>query len=81
MISRPKKHSLRLRGHNTSVTLEEEFWRAFNAICLESEIGINALASQIDERRGTKCGLASAIRLYVLEYFQNQLKTHEKSSG
>ena len=32
MTARPVKHSLTLRGHRTSVSLETEFWHAFRQI-------------------------------------------------
>ncbi len=34
---------------------------------------INALAAEIDAARGLESGLASAIRLYILEYYQKKL--------
>lgn len=66
MNSRPKKHSLTLRGHRTSVSLEDDFWDAFREIAAQDGRAINELAAEIDETRGDDCGLASAIRLYVL---------------
>jgi len=66
MSNRPKKHSLTLRGHRTSVSLEDEFWQAFRKIAEDENRPINVLAAEIDESRGTDCGLASAIRLFVL---------------
>lgn len=63
---RPKKHSLTLRGHRTSVSLEDEFWQAFREIATDEGRPINALAAEIDVERGTDMGLASAIRLFVL---------------
>ena len=66
MNNRPRKHSLTLRGHRTSVSLEDEFWLAFRKIAAEDGRPINDLAAEIDESRGTDCGLASAIRLFVL---------------
>ena len=70
-MGRPVKHSLTLRGHRTSVSLEEEFWQAFRQIASEKGRPINDLAAEIDEARGTETGLASAIRLYVLRHIQN----------
>ncbi len=70
---RPQKHSLTLRGHRTSVSLEDAFWRAFLAIAKREGRAINDLAAEIDAARGTDCGLASAIRLYVLADLQAQL--------
>ena len=68
---RPQKHSLTLRGHRTSVSLEEDFWRAYLMIAKEQGKTINGLAAEIDESRGTEMGLASAIRLYVLHWYQS----------
>ena len=67
MSLRPEKHSLTLRGHRTSVSLEPEFWAAFRAIAAARGIPINELATEIDAARGTDRGLASAIRVFVLE--------------
>jgi predicted DNA-binding ribbon-helix-helix protein len=71
-MARPVKRSLTLRGHRTSVSLEDEFWGAFRAIATRDAMPINVLAAQIDAHRGTDCGLASAIRLFVLRDYQNQ---------
>ena len=70
-MSRPQKHSLTLRGHRTSVSLEAEFWNAFREIAAEKSIPINALAAEIDAERGVEMGLASAIRLYVLRHYRD----------
>ena len=68
MTGRPIKHSLSLRGHRTSVSLEEAFWNEFRAIAKAEGKALNALAPEIDETRGLEAGLASAIRVYVLKY-------------
>lgn len=70
MSGRPQKRSLTLRGHRTSVSLETEFWNAFRDIADAEDRTINALAADIDEARGTDAGLASAIRVYVLQYYK-----------
>jgi predicted DNA-binding ribbon-helix-helix protein len=69
---RPVKHSLTLRGHRTSVSLEDAFWRAFREIAAQKDMTINGLAAEIDATRGD-VGLASAIRVYVLESLKSQL--------
>ncbi|MGR3614851.1 MAG: ribbon-helix-helix domain-containing protein [Paracoccaceae bacterium] len=70
MTGRPKKHSLTLRGHRTSVSLEDEFWAAFRQIATQDGRAINELAAEIDAERGTDIGLASAIRIFVLRSLQ-----------
>ncbi len=64
--ARPKKRSLTLHGHRTSVSLEEPFWRAFLRLAEAEGKTINGLATEIDDARMGDPGLASAIRLYVL---------------
>lgn len=67
MTGRPVKRSLTLRGHRTSVSLEDAFWRAFRQIAADQGKPINQLAAEIDAARDVETGLASAIRVYVLE--------------
>lgn len=69
-MSRPQKRSLTLRGHRTSVSLEDAFWRAFRDEAARAQVPLNELAAQIDATRGPDIGLASAIRLYVLAQVQ-----------
>ena len=67
MSGRPVKRSLTLRGHRTSVSLEDAFWHEFRRIAEAEDLPINALAAEIDENRDSDIGLASAIRLFVLK--------------
>jgi predicted DNA-binding ribbon-helix-helix protein len=59
------KHSVRIAGHATSVSLEPAFWEALCEIAARRLLSVNALLSQIDAERGGN--LSSAIRLFVLE--------------
>jgi len=70
---RPAKHSLTLRGHRTSVSLESCFWNAFREIAHEQGLALNDLATRIDAERGLDCGLASAIRIYVFHWHRDRL--------
>lgn len=72
MSARPVKHSLTLKGHRTSVTLEDAFWAAFREIAEARDMPINALAAEIDEARDIDTGLASAMRLFVLDYYRKK---------
>jgi predicted DNA-binding ribbon-helix-helix protein len=71
MSQRPIKRSLTLKGHRTSVSLETPFWNAFKTIAGHKGKAINQLAAEIDAERGDNMGLASAIRLHVLKYYQS----------
>lgn len=70
MSARPVKHSVTLHGHRTSISLEAQFWEELRLIAQEKSLPINALVAQIDAARGMDAGLASAIRVYVLETVQ-----------
>ena len=70
MSERPAKRSLTLKGHRTSVSLEDPFWLAFRQIAEERNTPLNALAAEIDTARGFETGLASAIRIFVLRQLQ-----------
>jgi predicted DNA-binding ribbon-helix-helix protein len=48
------------------VSLEDPFWEAFRDIAVARGTTLNALAAEIDEARGLDAGLASAIRVFVL---------------
>ncbi len=65
MNDRPRKHSLTLRGHRTSVSLEEDFWQALRAQAAAQGRPINDLAAEIDAARHPDTGLATAIRLHL----------------
>ncbi|MFO1210780.1 MAG: ribbon-helix-helix domain-containing protein [Amaricoccus sp.] len=75
MSGRPEKHSLTLRGHRTSVSLEPEFWAAFRAIAAAEGRALNDLAAELDADRGASRGLASAIRVHVLGWYRSRVPT------
>ncbi len=72
LSGRPAKHSLSLRGHRTSVSLEPAFWQAFRDIAQDRGMGFNELAAEIDAARDLDTGLATAIRLYVLDWYRSR---------
>jgi predicted DNA-binding ribbon-helix-helix protein len=71
MSTRPAKRSLTLHGHRTSVSLEPEFWEAFRDIAADRNIPLNQLAAEIDDARKGDAGLASAIRVFVLDHYRD----------
>jgi predicted DNA-binding ribbon-helix-helix protein len=75
MNTRPAKRSLTLHGHRTSVSLEPEFWEAFRAIATERGIPLNQLAAEIDDARAGDEGLASAIRVFVLNRYRDATRS------
>jgi len=73
MTGRPVKRSLTLKGHRTSVSLEDVFWQAFRQIAQDKDMPINALAAEIDVKRDPEVGLASAMRVYILKWYQEKI--------
>jgi len=63
---RPVKRSVTLKGHRTSVSLEQVFWHEFQRIAAAQGKSVNALASELDAARTPPASLASAIRVFVL---------------
>ena len=54
------------------MSLEPEFWSAFREIAAAERRGLNELAGEIDAGRGTSRGLASAIRVFVLDWHRRR---------
>lgn len=69
MTDKPRKRSLTIAGHRTSVSLEDDFWDALKAICKAEDRSLAQVISEIDSSRGTR-SLSSAIRIMVLDHFR-----------
>ncbi len=61
-----KKRSLTIRGHATSISLEEEFWQSLKQLAAQHGLALAALVTEIDSTRGAQ-NLSSALRVYVLK--------------
>ena len=61
MSGRPVKHSLTLKGHRTSVSLEAEFWDAFQALA-RKRWRRNAWIQQRSRRNGQIFHAAGPLR-------------------
>ena len=66
-----RKRSIKIEGHATSISLEDEFWDGLQEIAVARDCGITNLIETIDNTRETQ-NLSSAIRLYVLKYYKNK---------
>jgi len=65
----PRKRSVTIAGHETSVSLEPIFWEALDAAAIEETLPLNALIARIDAERLDAAGrgpnLTSAIRQWL----------------
>lgn len=73
MADGPKRRSLTIAGHRTSVSVEDAFWDELTAIAHRSGKSVNTLVGEID--RGRDGNLSSAIRLFVLDALKAAQKT------
>jgi predicted DNA-binding ribbon-helix-helix protein len=66
----PRKRSVLIAGHQTSISLEPMFWRALEAAARERGVPINALVAEIDAARlevERPPNLTSAIRQWLFD--------------
>ena len=66
------KRTIVIAGHKTSVSLEDEFWNALKVIAGERDMRAWELVTSINSDRRHD-NLSSAIRLFVLNYYQSAL--------
>jgi len=64
-LALPRKRSLTIAGHRTSITLEDAFWRELKAAAAEMGVSVSALAAAIDAAR-EPASLSAAIRVFLL---------------
>ena len=75
MSTKPKKRSLTLKGHRTSVSLEDKFWEEFCKLAERQNISVNELASKLDATRElNSISLASLIRDLVVNDLLQRLE-------
>lgn len=71
------KRSIVIAGHKTSVSLEDAFWKGLKEIASGRDMTLSDLVATIDSER-QHGNLSSAIRLYVLDFYRNQLSDHNE---
>ncbi|ERI13780.1 putative DNA-binding ribbon-helix-helix protein [Ochrobactrum sp. RC6B] len=70
---RLRKHSVSIRGHATSYTLEDPFFELIEEIAGAREMSVASLIAEIDGRRDRSINLSSALRLHVLDWLKSRL--------
>ena len=66
-----KKRSVSIRGHRTSLSLEDGFWEELARIAELRGTSVARLIAEIDNSRSG--GLSSAIRLFVLDTLKQEV--------
>jgi len=75
-----RRHSVRIAGHATSVSIEDAFWDEIQKAAIEDGISTTRLIERVDRSRmdGTMPGakpsnLSSALRIYVLTHLRAKI--------
>jgi predicted DNA-binding ribbon-helix-helix protein len=64
--------SVKVAGHKTSVSLEDEFWKGLKEIAASRHLSLSDLIARIASERPQHGNLSSAIRLFVLDFYREQ---------
>ena len=67
------KRSIAVAGHKTSVSLEDAFWQGLREIAHRRGVTLSDLVETIGADRKEGTNLSSAIRLFVLEQYRDQI--------
>lgn len=62
------KRSLSIRGHRTSISLEDAFWTLLREMAESRSLPLARLVADIDTARDPEQNLSSSLRLAVLDY-------------
>ncbi|MGZ3360998.1 MAG: ribbon-helix-helix domain-containing protein [Xanthobacteraceae bacterium] len=80
MTSPVAKHTVRLGGRNTSISLEDEFWQGLKEIARRHRMTLSELVGEINARR-QHSNLSSALRLFVLKFYRSQIPDRADREG
>jgi predicted DNA-binding ribbon-helix-helix protein len=72
-VTSVSRHSIVIAGRTTSVSLEDEFWNSLKEIARERGMTVPALIAAIDGDR-EHANLSSAIRLFVIGFYRDQVR-------
>lgn len=67
-----RKHSIMIGGRKTSASVEDPFWDALRDIARGRKVTLSDVVGEIDQGRGERTSLSSAIRVFVMEHFRSQ---------
>jgi len=70
-MDKPRKRSITIAGHATSISLEAPFWDAIKDIAAQQDMSPQDLIAEIDNST-RMASLSSAIRVYILSWYQDK---------
>lgn len=69
-----KKISVSLSGHQTSISLEDEFVITLNQIAKNKNRSVASIIQEIDSVRSPESNLSSAVRVWILHQYTQSAK-------
>ena len=69
-----KKLSVSLSGHQTSISLEDDFANALNQIAKHDQVSVASIIQKIDSERAPETNLSSAVRSWILRRYMQSAK-------
>ena len=66
------KHTVVVKNHKTSIRLEDDFWKGLKKIAESRQQNVDRLIDEIDRKRKF-ANRSSAIRLFVLQFYKDQI--------
>ena len=70
-MDKPRKRSITIAGHATSISLEAPFWDAIRDIAAQQDMSTQDLIAEIDNSK-RMASLSSSIRVYILSWYQDK---------
>ena len=74
-----RKHSVKLSGHHTSLSLEEVYWEALREVAREKGLSMTGLIERIDRERDGN--LSSAVRVFLLQHYRGRAEERAGSES
>ena len=74
------KRSIFIDGHRTSVSLEDAFWQSLKEIASERDMTRSEFIAAINSER-QHGNLSSVIRLFVLDFYRQQIPGSKRGKG
>lgn len=62
----PRKRSLTLYGHPTSITLEDMLWAELESLAAARNLSLSKLVCEIDDARTPAQSLSGAVRAFII---------------
>ncbi|MDL2295973.1 ribbon-helix-helix domain-containing protein [Lachnospiraceae bacterium OttesenSCG-928-E19] len=69
-----QKISISLSGHQTSITLEKEFFDVLKKIATADKTSVAAIINKIDADRDPDSNLSASVRVYILRRIMQTAK-------